>query len=107
MTDDDLLPCPFCGGKAETYPSTIRLGQEQELRHFWIVDCTICNAAIEFNGTQDSAIKTWNTRANDNQSITTKKSTIDEVKITINRMNFEYTGRYVADRILKQLEQMK
>ena len=34
------------------------------------------------------------------------KSMLDDVKKVVNKMKFEGSGKYVADRILRQLEQM-
>lgn len=55
MTEIELKPCPFCGGKAEV---TVFLGN-------YMVACTACPASIfPCKGmTKDEAVKTWNRRA--------------------------------------------
>ncbi len=46
--DDELKPCPFCGGEPEVAP--------------WEVHCTQCSAHL-VEATTAEAIAAWNTRA--------------------------------------------
>ncbi len=54
-TGDELLPCPFCGGKA-----AIQLGAIREV-HTVDVVCQDCSGAI-LAFCEDDAIANWNTR---------------------------------------------
>lgn len=55
-----LLPCPFCGGEAETQ-NTYAIG-------VWEVFCIVCGAHTGYppgGCTEAEAIEAWNRRAND------------------------------------------
>ena len=49
--NDELKPCPFCGGEA------IIDGCDETL---WIVICKECNASIGYKETEQEAIDAWN-----------------------------------------------
>lgn len=51
--NDELKPCPFCGGHA------IIDGCDDTL---WIVICKECNASIGYKETKEEAIEEWNRR---------------------------------------------
>lgn len=51
--NDELKPCPFCGGEA------IIDGCDDTL---WIVICKECNASIGYKETKEEAIEAWNRR---------------------------------------------
>lgn len=51
--NDELKPCPFCGGEA------IIDGCDDTL---WIVVCKECNASIGYKETKEEAIEAWNRR---------------------------------------------
>ena len=51
--NDELKPCPFCGGHA------IIDGCDDTL---WIVICKECNASIGYKETKEEAIEAWNRR---------------------------------------------
>lgn len=53
-----LLPCPFCGGKAEIW----RAHPENPKRNAWIACIGRCAVLTKEFGSTDEAIKTWNTR---------------------------------------------
>ena len=53
---DKLKPCPFCDGEAFTVCSE---------HDWWHVECHDCCARSGKYGTREYAIKTWNTRADD------------------------------------------
>lgn len=55
-----LNPCPFCGGKAESF-ETFAIANDDEL--YWIVSCVRCWAKSAFCDTKEKAIAAWNTRA--------------------------------------------
>jgi len=48
----DLLPCPFCGGKAVI---------EQGMNEWWCV-CTRCKASVRLHVNKQASIIEWNTR---------------------------------------------
>lgn len=59
QSDKELLPCPFCGGKAETLSYTYP-------DEGWQIGCVNINCLLpEMDGFEDEkeAIKAWNTRA--------------------------------------------
>ena len=58
---EELLPCPFCGGKADLFsvPSPAERGQ---VAHRVICRSPHC-AALGYFKTEEGAIKAWNTRS--------------------------------------------
>lgn len=54
--EEELLPCPFCGGDAEieSIPS---------FRNSHFVRCKICLSSVRGYDTKDKAIAAWNRRA--------------------------------------------
>lgn len=57
MTETNLLPCPFCGGGAETHETTFP-------HHYWYVLCDgECFDHFCERPTEAEAIEAWNTRA--------------------------------------------
>ena len=55
MSDQELKPCPFCGGEAR------RRGDE----YSEAVICDICRASSGWQGNFDNARRIWNTRTPD------------------------------------------
>ena len=55
--DATLLPCPFCGGEAETFNP---FGSTEGT---WCVICRECASANGFEQTEAEAIEAWNSRA--------------------------------------------
>lgn len=57
-TGNELKPCPFCGGEAET-----------DYAHFdynWFeVHCNNCDAYVYDYNSEEKAIEKWNRRANE------------------------------------------
>lgn len=54
----ELIPCPFCSGKAK-----LEIHKFRSLEPTFGVKCTRCGAhSNQFYGTPISAIKMWNTR---------------------------------------------
>lgn len=57
MSDETtLLPCPLCGGEAETF------NPFPNVEGTWCVLCSECAAATGFEQTEAEAIAAWNTR---------------------------------------------
>lgn len=57
--DEELKPCPFCGGKAETVYAYYDYNS-------WGIHCVDCGAYIQCDpkkDTKEEAIKAWNNRA--------------------------------------------
>lgn len=52
---NDLLPCPFCGGEAQTDYWDIG-------KTMYTVECRACFGMCYSLGDEKSAIKSWNTR---------------------------------------------
>ena len=51
---DDLLPCPFCGGEAET---------KKSFEGKWCcIECKECNCGTSMCESEDLAFSFWNTR---------------------------------------------
>lgn len=61
QVDADVLPCPFCGGKAETIKG---YATEQVWQHgeFHRVYCTSCQSRQLFHRTREDAVGAWNKR---------------------------------------------
>lgn len=60
MTDTTkLLPCPFCGGKAELNT----WGNDRDGCHVAKVICDSCSASADSFETQDQAVAAWNWRS--------------------------------------------
>ncbi len=59
MSEDDILPCPFCGWET---PLLHCLDAVMGMETHW-VDCSECGASAIVAATQDEAITAWNTRA--------------------------------------------
>jgi Lar family restriction alleviation protein len=57
MTEDVLLPCPFCGG-SPVFRSEMLLGKE-----YWRVKCPYCFAGTHNENTPEEAAEEWNRRA--------------------------------------------
>lgn len=75
MNDTEkLLPCPFCGGEAETYEEhTDNGGAELYYReyHSYIVRCKKCGASIvNCWGGMEQVIKQWNQRFKESEEPT-------------------------------------
>lgn len=62
FTENELLPCPFCGGKAEYE----RLGNN---RCSCIVICSYCGCKLESNEQEWTNGWCWNTRFEENINI--------------------------------------
>jgi len=68
-TQTELLPCPFCGGKAKLFPG----------RHSgYIVKCIKCPSEIGAIKTPIELIYLWNTRVSDAVKLKLKNHTISE-----------------------------
>ena len=55
----DLLPCPFCGGKAEIW----KAHPENPKRNAWIACMERCAVMTKEFATSDEAVVMWNRRA--------------------------------------------
>lgn len=72
MTTNELMPCPFCGGRAKTYdyegerdiydPDTLGY---VDTEHFtrWGCGCEVCGAMVPEKRSEAESIEAWNTRA--------------------------------------------
>ena len=70
--NEELRPCPFCGGKAEIVAVEKKYYRtEAEFRHkknscgtrFYYVFCNGCGIKVKDNQDSDEAIAEWNTRS--------------------------------------------
>lgn len=70
--ENDLKPCPFCGGEART-------GYAINDYNRWGVECTKCGAVVEVAtwlgvfDIEENAIKAWNRRANNGRPDKTER----------------------------------
>lgn len=89
MTDIELLPCPFCGGKASmmhSYPC-------------W-VECVSCGADTPDSAPvdEDGAAAAWNTRANVAHATAAKDAEIERLRVEVRELRKRQAGweRHVA-----------
>jgi len=72
VSEKEILPCPFCGGKA-------KVGSYIKGLPVTLIKCKKCSAVVSFNdpmanygkainGDDSAALMMWNTRANDKES---------------------------------------
>lgn len=54
----ELLPCPFCGGEAETLTAESMYGG-----YLFGIMCNDCRSRGDVYDTEEEAIEAWNTRA--------------------------------------------
>ena len=62
---EKLLPCPFCGGKAEIWPAH----PENPKRNAWIACMGKCIVMTKEYKTTLESIEAWNTRAEPKQQV--------------------------------------
>lgn len=75
MTDTTkLLPCPFCGGKAELNT----WGNDRDGCHVAKVICDSCSASADSFETQDQAITAWNRRASPSPDLSAENARLGE-----------------------------
>lgn len=75
MTDTTkLLPCPFCGGKAELNT----WGNDRDGCHVAKVICDSCSASADSFETQDQAIAAWNRRASPSPDLSAENARLRE-----------------------------
>ena len=58
--DEELKPCPFCGGKI-----IAGISQDEDVEDdekILMIECDKCEYAIEFFDGVENGVKTWNTR---------------------------------------------
>lgn len=60
MSDKDLKPCPFCGGKA-------KLVENIYYTDTWSVMCTNCYSESDRHHHDWNAIQAWNRRENNHE----------------------------------------
>lgn len=62
IVDEELKPCPFCGGKAKVYTGEefFLIGNEKCNSVF----CESCQATIRYFQTSKEAMNAWNRREN-------------------------------------------
>lgn len=58
ISNERLRECPFCGHEAELY--SCDGGDYGE--DYFTVECSFCTCSMDIYGTEEEAIKTWNTR---------------------------------------------
>lgn len=59
MTDEELKPCPFCGGK------NIDIQYLSLTKRYYFCRCLDCEAQTKSKTDKDKAIDAWNRRAAD------------------------------------------
>jgi hypothetical protein len=63
MSDQELKPCPFCGGRASVINA---------MWEYWVI-CRNCRCTTEGPPAKGTAIYSWNTRADSEEIATLKK----------------------------------
>jgi len=58
VSEEELKPCPFCGGKAELFNY---LSNHLSKERFWIA-CIACTADVPSTESKEDILKRWNTR---------------------------------------------
>jgi len=60
---NEILPCPFCGGKAIAE-------DRSDLHSAWLIGCDRCDCVMDvYYRTKEEAVEAWNRRAKDKQRI--------------------------------------
>lgn len=59
MPEKELLPCPFCGGKVELFPSL------QFYPSYWVIFCPGCCTQTELFDDPDELTDYWNKAVTD------------------------------------------
>ncbi len=61
---NELLPCPFCGGKAQIHKRKFNFASHEPLftDYGYAIFCTKCKCSTEYSVSADEAKETWNRR---------------------------------------------
>lgn len=62
---ENLLPCPFCGGKASSICDSEGAKQRDEKEWSWKIVCSRCTASSSICHSERQAIQLWNKRFNE------------------------------------------
>ena len=110
---DKLKPCPFCGGEAELFKDqhdTLKIGYDYFV---WCCDVE-CNGGTDEYTKSDLAIKKWNTRTPDKESVNNAQRYKEEnTKLQLEMLTLEtkykglYTARQNIERYKEALERVK
>ena len=66
MSNTELKPCPFCGGKAKMYAGNLlRSDSDNEMIKVLYLRCTSCGAKSGAYTRAEMAKEAWNRRANE------------------------------------------
>ena len=62
---EELLPCPFCGGKAMHLHTRVKSSRDETVMlDYDQIDCSVCRASTRsYCDNKEGAIKAWNKRA--------------------------------------------
>lgn len=90
----ELKSCPFCGSPAEVYARIDHVYQESPdfIEVMWIADCTVCNANMELEETQEKAIELWNTRVPDLAMQKREEVLVKALEFYANEENHKFTS---------------
>lgn len=92
MNNEDLKPCPFCGGKAKV------LGTKYEDGEYYIV-CEKCRVRMGSYSNPEDAIADWNRRV----CVKQNAETLDTNSVASNPLNAKLTYADI-ERMVKPLE---
>lgn len=60
MSENNLKPCPFCGGEAKLHKE--KLDIFGVMRDCYSVYCTKCCCQTQYSGSENEAVRDWNKR---------------------------------------------
>lgn len=99
MTETELKPCPFCGGKPN-------LRSYSKSRN-WIVFCSKCETETQVYESEQKAVKAWNSRPIEDaqdKEITRLREALAEIEDAITLLNTADVLEHISDKIKQALK---
>lgn len=99
----DLLPCPFCGGKAES----IEIDAEHGDTNFGgsVIQCSRCFASshVEF-GFKENLVSAWNSRSSAARNAALEDAEIARLRDACNQSRLAFAGYVSAQSAIDALD---